>query len=157
MSSYLLLTTPGRQHAGPLLRAAQCGGAAGGLNAPSCGRLVKIKLVAGRGGPSFRPDTLTCVSVSVLHLNTWSWDWHLSVLLRLSPFLFYCMADSLRPRVSIFKNLASPRIEISLSDFEKISVASLGTYRVSSYLFFVLFVFVLRLGLSVALAALELT
>lgn len=40
MSPHLLLIAPGWQHAGPLLRAAQCGRAAGGLGAAGGGRFV---------------------------------------------------------------------------------------------------------------------
>lgn len=40
MSPHLLLAASGRQHAGPLLRAAQCRGAAGGLGTTRGGRCV---------------------------------------------------------------------------------------------------------------------
>lgn len=50
MSPHLLLIAPGWQHAGPLLRAAQRGGAAGGLGAARGGRFV-WKSSSSPGGP----------------------------------------------------------------------------------------------------------
>lgn len=88
LSPYMLLTAPGRQHAGPLLRAAQCGGAAGRLSAPSCGRLGEIKLAAARGGPRVRPDTVTDTSTGVSAVHLRKEDWAMSVLFRLSCPLF---------------------------------------------------------------------